>query len=478
MFRCFLLILVSVVLSQYPSFAQKPEILFHHLDWKATENTTLTEVRLFIRNTGWKVNTNPKVNLDLLLVDAKGDTIGRDKVVLKLPIGTPIGPETVLPYTFAQVLKSGKYNVMLNAFDAVTDETVSTKIPIQVKNLGNDSIRIAQPVFVYNYMQTNKPSLTTKSGMDLEIRPLNFFSQSEDVLQVYVEAYHPKKNFRPYWIRGGFANDRGIFYSDYAFNKKVDSAEATSILRSINIKDLPSGTYQMRFEAIDKNGKTITSSSTEFIRSNPPADNISITDNDGRTKLNLAGTFAESMKIEDLKRYIAALQPIATETEKRAIPIMLANTDVLGMRQFLLNFWKRRNANDPGEGFVDYKRRLAHAQRNYSVPAMSVFQTDRGRVLLQYGFPNQVETELNDRQRSAINNSSASIGYEIWYYYKTAKTNQNNIQFVFIQENRGNNNYRLVHSNATGEVMNTNWRTMTQGRGNVGTGNLNNQTGR
>jgi len=454
--------------------AQKPEVLFHHLDFKASEDKTLTEFRIFTRNSAWNAMSNPMAKVSVLLVNAKGDSVDYESVILRLPFGAGITQETVLPYTFAKALKPGRYKAFLTVKDGETRDSIASEIPLTVKSFSIDSITVAQPMLVYSVNPAKKPSITTKSGLDLEIHPLNFFPQAQDFLQIYGEIYHPKLTNLPYLIRGGIANEQGVFFVDFTFNKRPDSAEATAILRNLNIKDLPSGSYQIRFEALDENNKVIASAYTEFNRSNPPADHVSVADNDSKTKLSLAGSFAESMSIEDLKKYIAALQPIATETEKHVIPIMLTNTDVLGMRQFLLSFWRKRKPNDPSEAFNDYKKRLHYAQSNYSATGMNIYQTDRGRVLLQFGFPNQVENEITDRQRSAIS-SNNTIGYEIWYYYKTSKTNQNNIQFVFIQENRGNNNYRLVHSNALGEINYPSWRTALQNNNTQGNNNFTTQ---
>jgi hypothetical protein len=52
-----------------------------------------------------------------------------------------------------------------------------------------------------------------------------------------------------------------------------------------------------------------------------------------------------------------------------------------------------------------------------------------------------------------------TVPYEVWYYY-TLETpvKQNDVMFVFVQQNRGNYNYRLLHSSGIGEVRNNEWR--------------------
>jgi hypothetical protein len=76
------------------------------------------------------------------------------------------------------------------------------------------------------------------------------------------------------------------------------------------------------------------------------------------------------------------------------------------------------------------------------------FETDRGRVYLQYGPPNELYESRFD---------AGSKPYEIWQYNIIAN-NETNIIFVFHNDDLVSNDYRLIHSNATGEVHNEHWK--------------------
>ena len=186
----------------------------------------------------------------------------------------------------------------------------------------------------------------------------------------------------------------------------------------------------------------------------------------------LAGTFADSLSLPNVRKYLVALKPIATNQEKHTIEILVKTQNTKQMQDYLLEFWKKRNSAKPEEAFSEYKDLLSYAQRQYSVATMNVFETDRGRVLLQYGKPNRNDNELSDPSRVGVQNSNL-INYEIWTYYHTERSNQNNVQFVFVQENQGNNNYRLMHSTAIGEVYNPNWRNALQQRYSQGNNGFN-----
>ena len=70
--------------------------------------------------------------------------------------------------------------------------------------------------------------------------------------------------------------------------------------------------------------------------------------------------------------------------------------------------------------------------------------SDRGRVYLQYGSPNQII------KRSNIFSST----YEIWHFTKLMI---NNRRFVFSLVDFGTSEYELVHSDMPGEILNQAW---------------------
>jgi hypothetical protein len=47
--------------------------------------------------------------------------------------------------------------------------------------------------------------------------------------------------------------------------------------------------------------------------------------------------------------------------------------------------------------------------------------------------------------------------YEIWFYNQFPQTGQNNVKFLFYNPSLATNGYKLLHSNARGEVHNPQW---------------------
>ena len=75
------------------------------------------------------------------------------------------------------------------------------------------------------------------------------------------------------------------------------------------------------------------------------------------------------------------------------------------------------------------------------------YETDRGRVYLQYGRPNTITQSENE---------PSAYPYEIWHYYNLG--NQTNRRFVFYARELATNDYELIHSDALGEINDPRWQ--------------------
>ena len=116
-------------------------------------------------------------------------------------------------------------------------------------------------------------------------------------------------------------------------------------------------------------------------------------------------------------------------------------------QRFLYTFWKKRNPDSTSAyntALADYKALIEHANRFYSYGLMKDgWRTDRGRVLLKYGKPTQIDYFARDGELRP---------YEIWFYAEI----QGGIHFYFVDKT-DYGNYILVNSTAIGEVRNDNW---------------------
>jgi GWxTD domain-containing protein len=226
--------------------------------------------------------------------------------------------------------------------------------------------------------------------------------------------------------------------------KRETSNQVNVIFNEFDISDLPSGNYNLTISVRDKENKEITSQNIFFQRSNPGVKfNTTSIQN-----LEIVNSFVSRMNNADtLREFIRMCGPISSASEKL---FMLSNLQSGGIRilqQFFLSFWTLRNQLDPEGEWIKYFRTVQGVQQEFGCTNSKGYETDRGRVYLQYGPPNQRVIEPY---------TASTLPYEIWQYYKYEK--QTDLKFIFYTRDRSICDYILAHSTAIGEVKNVNWQ--------------------
>jgi GWxTD domain-containing protein len=121
------------------------------------------------------------------------------------------------------------------------------------------------------------------------------------------------------------------------------------------------------------------------------------------------------------------------------------------MKRFMYNFWILRNPDNPEEAWLTFWKEVEKVNGAYSTNIYKGYDTDRGRVYLQYGPPNTISPNYFEPN---------TYPYEIWHYYTLRdhiSANQSNRKFVFAQTEQGSAEFDLIHSDAKNEINNRRW---------------------
>jgi len=303
---------------------------------------------------------------------------------------------------------------------------------------------------VKSYTKATEPTTLSKSGYDLVPYTYTFFPEDESRIIFYSELYNIGKavgheqKFLISWYLESFESN--VKLNTYSKVKKETSKDVNVLLSEISIENLPSGNYNLVIEARNQQNELVTSKKLFFQRMNPKAQ-IALADI-GSTEI--ANTFAEKITNADsLKEFINSSYPIANGIEKAFIREIHKKADLKMMQQFFYGFWTSRDEKNPELAWNFYKEQVYKVQVNFGTPVKKGYQTDRGRVYLQYGPPNT----RSDQQ----NMEPSNYPYEIWQYY-TLNNNQRNRKFVFYSPDMVTSDFQLLHSDATGEIMNPRWK--------------------
>lgn len=129
-----------------------------------------------------------------------------------------------------------------------------------------------------------------------------------------------------------------------------------------------------------------------------------------------------------------------TSAERKLRKGLISRMDQLA---FLNRFWTIREQKEERwlPTFYDLRDRIGIARTSkFEYMGTPFYQTDRGRILLIYGIPDQIEK---------VPFEFKTVDIEVWEYHSV----ENGVEFVFVDVNR-NKEFRLVHSTKNGEIYN------------------------
>jgi GWxTD domain-containing protein len=128
---------------------------------------------------------------------------------------------------------------------------------------------------------------------------------------------------------------------------------------------------------------------------------------------------------------------------------LLEKGELEHQRRFLHQFWSEISPLSPEGAYREYMKIAAAVDLQYHSAFGYGFETDRGHILLKYGFPDDI---------IAVDDEPSAPPYEIWFYHQFPATHQTNVRFLFYNASLAGGDYKLLHSTATGEIQNPRWQ--------------------
>lgn len=393
------------------------------------------------------------------------------KNALKYNLSSPETEDTMKGYPnfidqqrFA--LPNGKYTMQISIGDKNNSSVAPfvSSFPIEI-NLSSDSISISDVQFLETYTKSTNPSIITKSGYDLVPYVSGFYPENIKQIKFYVEIYNSKKILGEgekmlvsYSIQTNQSNSKLNNFSGFS---KQTSNDVAILLNELNIESLPSGNYNFIVEVRDKNNKIRATRECFFQRKNK----LTALAFEDLKSIDISSTFVKDYKsIDTLHGYIRSLRPISSPSEVQYEENQMKGKDLLLMQQFFYNFWKSRNEVQPETAWKDYNEEVRKVNKEFGTFGLKGYDTDRGRIFLQYGAPTL---------RGKYENEPSTYPYEIWQYdalvdktqlFNNPNNRQSNKKFVFANSDLSSNRFVLIHSTAKGEITNARWQLLLYNR--------------
>jgi GWxTD domain-containing protein len=344
----------------------------------------------------------------------------------------PRGMNLVGNYAFQ--LSAGEYLLKILVRDRhnpARRDSSTVRLPIAIVPTGAPAFSDIE--FASSIRQSANPGAFTKNTLDVVPSVGGIFTEDQRCYY-YAEAYN---------LLAG--EDRGDFFLRATVQDAVGKemiarerpkrrgGESSVLVDHFGVESLRSGTYLLHLTLLDTARKQLATTARKFYVYN--------------SKLGVDSTLLASGSSMPLAEYMS-MDESELDREFRwstyeAGDVEKGQYKSLGgaeaKRKFLSDFWRKRY---PGSR-EEYLARVAYANQNFQVMTREGYRSDRGRVHITYGVPDDVERHPNETE---------SRPYEIWSY--------NNIQggviFVFVLKNAGGD-YELVHSTHRNELHDENW---------------------
>ncbi|RPI15839.1 MAG: GWxTD domain-containing protein [Ignavibacteriae bacterium] len=294
-------------------------------------------------------------------------------------------------------MNPGQYNVRATIYEPATQNISDKSKDITIKDF------LASPVTMSDIMIVSK---VTDDKDRKKITPL--VSRNVSDLDTFYLFFFVYKNSEDSKIDVNYKITDSKSTSIFNGNEAIDMSNGIDIINQMLI---PVPLNNLSF---DKYNIEITAASTQG-----NASSVSSLD-------SKANEFPISLN--NMDELISQLQYIAKEDEMDHIKN--AKTDGEKQKRFI-EFWKKKDPSPntrKNEIMVEYYKRIAFANKNYSTVYDKGWKSDMGMVYIIYGTPSNVEKHPYEMD---------SKPYEIWDYYEYNK------QFVFV-DNTGFGDYRLV----------------------------------
>ncbi|MBI5265820.1 MAG: GWxTD domain-containing protein [candidate division Zixibacteria bacterium] len=416
------LVVSAGVCAQGPGFGGKAEIFEPILlvDWAAFRSTQpdKSHLELFyqVYNFGLQFVPDGKefvasYEVTALVFDNDGNQVSSYERDRQIRVATLDQTRSRYDFRTSQVnldLPPGKYNVRFALTDKGSKAVINRMVKVELRSFKGTQPQVSSLEFV----QSSAPKPDSAGVFDkgqLVVVPSvsRAFSGSDDKrMAFYVEVYGRPDSSEPLILQTVLRHhSRGQVYRDT--QRVVIDEPVERLLKEISIVDLVPGDYDMTLTAFGRRLKKIDEISGTFTVTWSQEALLKL---DWKTALGQLGYIASSNELSQIKK-------AKTYDERKAA---------------FDAFWEKHDLS-PGTPDNEFKRefyrRVNIANRQFSGMRREGWRTDRGRVFIINGEPDEIEDEPY---------SPNYPPYQVWHYYREGRYRR----FVFVDKNE-DGDYRL-----------------------------------
>ncbi|CAN5585000.1 hypothetical protein BH10BAC5_BH10BAC5_06420 [soil metagenome] len=283
-------------------------------------------------------------------------------------------------------------------------------------------------------------SLFYKNTLEVLPNPNNLFGNKLKDIFYYIELY----DLNSLNLGENINVDISILDANqkqkYKTNKILKKGSDSRVdIGKFAIDSFPSGSYILQYSVVSGGVPAATANKKFYIYNSGINSTVY---NDDNTNDFLKSEFG-SMTSENADMEFEKLLYIITPAEKDYYKKLSTVED---KRKFLYTFWKARNNNSISNVRLNFFKRLNEANNQFSESFKDGWKSDRGRIYVLYGKPDNVDRFPFE---------SSSHAYEIWHYDNL----EGGAEVDFVERESSTGIYTIVNSTLKNEVKFPEWRT-------------------
>lgn len=434
----YLLLLVLPLIISPAAAAEELSFDADYAMFQGEAGRTIAEIYLLVRRNlfSWqKTNAQFSGTMDvetLILKDNIAIYRQADVITDQISDTTNIAEHIQIPYQFVLHMEPGDYKIQIKLKDHLKPARYKKKIfDLPVPLFAGDTLRLSQIELGLQAFISGQPGPFTKYGYDIIPYSSLLFTEKVNHFYYFAEIYNLTTGRKAqYQYHYEITNSAGKTVCQSQPLTMDTPASMSIILDEAVLPDLPSDIYMFHLITEDFAGKRSTRAEKKFYYSKPM---------DFAAGETAVMASMNEIQLDSLYRI---LEPLMTSFEIN----IYKNSGVTGKREFFNKFWQQRDPTPKtplNEYRTEIENRIRQADAKFSKQMFYGPFTDRGKVLIKYGNPSDIESYLSRMEGKP---------YEIWYYNNL----EGGVKFVFIDEN-GLGNLELIHSTKSGEITNEYW---------------------
>ncbi|MFQ5631287.1 MAG: GWxTD domain-containing protein [bacterium] len=340
-------------------------------------------------------------------------------------------------------MKAGDYYIETNLKDLNSANHGARNFDLEIEAFDTKTLTLSEIELAASLKRDTQPGRFNKNGYQVIPNPGALYGDGLPLLMFYAEIYHlTLPSDTTYTVSYQILETGGNVVKTFpAKEKKIVGASHVEV-GGFNVISIPSGSYQFVLEVKDNGSGAVARKSSRFFVYRVKDRQLAVRRPTEDAILEAMNYLYKDKSEKELDQEFESAQWLANKAEAN----VFKGLDFDGKKKFLIRFWYHRDRDTTSvinEFRDDYMKRVRYTEENFG-GFKSGWLTDRGRVLLLYGTPDEIENFPSSNDLRA---------YQIWHYFSL----EGGVKFYFV-DLRGWGEFEQIHSTARNELNDPDWQ--------------------